>query len=169
MNCCNCDNKAIHMHHVVPRHLGGSDRSSNLVPICADCHSLVHDVKLTSNREAIKRAFKKRKEAGLPVGQSRSFDPEDLFLALTFMKIGSGLYAASKESGIPKTTLHRYAKRLGYTRATKRAHEDAIASAKADVLAGMTCYAAGKKWGVSESCLRRFIKKRAPLGPRMIN
>ena len=75
MQCCNCDNEAVHMHHVVPRHRGGSDRPSNLVPMCAACHSLVHDVKLTSNKEAISRTMQERIRKGLPVGQPPKYSP----------------------------------------------------------------------------------------------
>ena len=42
MECCNCGSPADHLHHIVPRALGGSDRQSNLAPLCESCHGLVH-------------------------------------------------------------------------------------------------------------------------------
>lgn len=47
--CCNCQSEGgpygdteLHAHHIVPKSEGGSDRFTNLVTLCADCHSRVH-------------------------------------------------------------------------------------------------------------------------------
>lgn len=48
--CGNCRSKGgpygdveLHAHHIVPKSQGGSDRFSNLITLCADCHARVHD------------------------------------------------------------------------------------------------------------------------------
>lgn len=42
-NCCASVGQSGYMHHVVPRGKGGSDRLSNLVLLCRECHDAVHD------------------------------------------------------------------------------------------------------------------------------
>lgn len=32
----------IQLHHIVPRSQGGDDYADNLVPLCGDCHRLIH-------------------------------------------------------------------------------------------------------------------------------
>ena len=53
-SCSNCRSEGgpygdseLHAHHIVPKSEGGSDRFTNLVTLCADCHSRVH----TDNEE----------------------------------------------------------------------------------------------------------------------
>lgn len=43
-------------HHVVPRAYGGPDHESNIVWLCASCHTLLHQI-------AVKMVWKKRGEA----------------------------------------------------------------------------------------------------------
>lgn len=42
-NCCASVGQSGDVHHVVPRAKGGSDRLSNLVLLCRECHDAVHD------------------------------------------------------------------------------------------------------------------------------
>jgi hypothetical protein len=42
-NCCASVGQSGDVHHVVPRGKGGSDRLSNLVLLCRECHDAVHD------------------------------------------------------------------------------------------------------------------------------
>ncbi len=32
----------LHVHHIMPRHCGGSDHPVNLVTLCTPCHKMVH-------------------------------------------------------------------------------------------------------------------------------
>lgn len=36
--CGNYSKGNLHLHHLVPIGLGGSNSSSNLIPLCSDCH-----------------------------------------------------------------------------------------------------------------------------------
>ncbi len=38
---CNCRH-GVQVHHIVPRHLGGTDDPSNAIPLCPNCHDEVH-------------------------------------------------------------------------------------------------------------------------------
>lgn len=44
MTCYECGNPADHLHHVVPRSLGGN----KTLPLCSKCHSMVHGRRLNS-------------------------------------------------------------------------------------------------------------------------
>ena len=42
--CVKCEeSRSLHVHHVIPRKLGGSDELSNLITLCAACHKLHGD------------------------------------------------------------------------------------------------------------------------------
>lgn len=47
-NCCASVGQSGDVHHVVPRGKGGSDRLSNLVLLCRECHDAVHDDDVTA-------------------------------------------------------------------------------------------------------------------------
>jgi hypothetical protein len=40
--CGFSDLKVIHLHHMHPRAMGGSNHPSNLCSVCPTCHSLIH-------------------------------------------------------------------------------------------------------------------------------
>src|SRR6266487_841502 len=41
--CAVCNRRhGVQVHHIVPRHLGGSDDASNAIPLCPNCHDEVH-------------------------------------------------------------------------------------------------------------------------------
>lgn len=40
--CRACGGAGQHLHHVVPRSVGGDDRSENLIPLCHICHETYH-------------------------------------------------------------------------------------------------------------------------------
>ena len=47
--CCNCGRlEEIQYHHIVPLINGGTNKLTNIVPICQECHSKAHDKKYTS-------------------------------------------------------------------------------------------------------------------------
>ena len=56
--CFECGKKADIEHHVIPRSLGGK----KTVPLCNQCHSLVHDAKLISLGSLIKEGRAKLQE-----------------------------------------------------------------------------------------------------------
>jgi hypothetical protein len=63
--CFECGEKASHNHHVVPRSLGGT----KTIPLCHNCHGLAHGKKgLQDTAELTRLAMKKKKEAGLRIG-----------------------------------------------------------------------------------------------------
>jgi len=159
MQCCNCDNEAVHMHHVVPRAKGGSDRPSNLVPLCANCHALVHGVRATCNPDLIKAGLARRKAKGLPTGQPPKWSKEQLEKGVSLYRSGKTLYEAASESGVPKSTLYRYIQGNG---THKGAHhlEQRLKAAYAAYANGATIKEACRLHNVAA---RTFRKYREPL------
>lgn len=68
--CANCDKKATHIHHIIPISVGGSNRLTNLVALCDDCHAKVHNLNFTDfhylQRIGIAEAQAKGKHLGRP-------------------------------------------------------------------------------------------------------
>lgn len=54
--CIICGHPIEHFHHVVPRHMGGSDLPENIVGLCKTCHEGIHTDKIQT---ALKGKFKK--------------------------------------------------------------------------------------------------------------
>lgn len=71
MKCINCGKEATHWHHVVPKSLGGRD-GTNKVPLCDECHGLIHNVSYSngviSHSALVKESLKKAKAEGKQIG-----------------------------------------------------------------------------------------------------
>lgn len=71
--CINCGKPATCRHHVVPKSLGGND-TTNVVPLCDICHSLIHKVSFEkgqlSHSELTKIGLQKAKKNGKQIGRS---------------------------------------------------------------------------------------------------
>ncbi|WP_195945884.1 HNH endonuclease signature motif containing protein [Paraclostridium bifermentans] len=49
--CVNCDSEEnIEYHHIVPLKNGGTNRLSNIVPLCENCHYKAHDISTFKNK-----------------------------------------------------------------------------------------------------------------------
>jgi hypothetical protein len=49
--CAVCNLRhGVQVHHIVPRHEGGSDDASNAIPLCPNCHSEVHEDRELADR-----------------------------------------------------------------------------------------------------------------------
>lgn len=66
MNCFECEAGGdIHMHHVVPKSLGGT----KMVPLCERCHGLVHDVGMVGHTRLIRQGIEKTRSKGTRLGR----------------------------------------------------------------------------------------------------
>jgi len=55
--CCNysCANKAqIAIHHIIPKSLGGSNKKTNLLEVCPNCHSRIFVSGMKSGTHSVK-------------------------------------------------------------------------------------------------------------------
>ena len=41
--CQYCGKPTAQIHHLIPIVVGGDNRESNLIPLCAECHGLIHN------------------------------------------------------------------------------------------------------------------------------
>ena len=77
--CFECDAPADHMHHVVPRVLGGT----RTIPLCEGCHGKVHSRDMTGHRRLTKVALAVKKAKGertgtIPYGYQLAADGKTL-------------------------------------------------------------------------------------------
>ena len=44
-SCQSCEyiGNQTHLHHIIPKSLGGRDKKSNLIELCIPCHNIIHD------------------------------------------------------------------------------------------------------------------------------
>ena len=66
--CINCGNEGQHLHHVVPKSLGGNE-GSNLVSLCLTCHGLVHNKNFLKSKELQRKGIERAKKEGKYTGR----------------------------------------------------------------------------------------------------
>lgn len=93
VNCGSTDN--LYLHHIVPLSLGGTNKLSNIVPLCGNCHSKIHGTKAINIRELAKKgkekAKKKAKEEGGVFKEGRPrVDPARIEEALRMLTVNGG-------------------------------------------------------------------------------
>jgi len=112
--CINCGQPAEHWHHVVPKVLGGND-TTNCVPLCHNCHGLVHDKKMASKalqRAGIERAKVEGKYKGkspIPVDKQAFYNEYMLVLTKKQTNI-----QAMAHLGLKPNTYYRRKKEFGF-------------------------------------------------------
>lgn len=81
--CFECGaNDEIHYHHIVPHSKGGRQT----IPLCLNCHSKVHDRKITS-KELLREGREKAKERGVRFGRKEGFkETNEVFLSKPIVK-----------------------------------------------------------------------------------
>lgn len=63
--CQYCGKPTIHIHHLIPIVQGGDNRESNLIPLCAECHGLIHNQHFSNDwKEAQRIGIEKAKAEG---------------------------------------------------------------------------------------------------------
>ena len=72
MVCFECESKAHHAHHVVPRVLGGT----KTISLCSVCHAKIHGDHLLRTSELTKAGMKKARDAGFYVSGRAPFGSE---------------------------------------------------------------------------------------------
>jgi transposase len=96
-----------HLHHIVPRSVGGLDEISNIIKICEECHSKVHMRKSTSLSTLIKAGIAKAKEEGRIGAPPNKIEQRIVDQAAEMRATGMSLRAISKELGISTTSVQR--------------------------------------------------------------
>lgn len=118
--CCNChtDQKdTIQFHHIVPLSIGGNDCSSNIVPLCDNCHNLIHH-NITKNgsynhSSLIKKGIQKAKEQGKIVGRRKTTieNIPEKFKNFYYPQIKNksmSIMEASHQTKMSRTTIYKY-------------------------------------------------------------
>lgn len=95
--CFECGKPADVNHHVVPKSRGGTQT----VPLCWQCHSLVHDTKLTANAELIKEGKERSQREGL----------SDKIIQLT--KEGKGVSDIAKQVNLSRKSVYYHLEKAG--------------------------------------------------------
>ena len=72
MVCFECESKAHHAHHVVPKVLGGT----KTILLCSICHAKIHGDHLLRTSELTKAGLKKARDAGFYVSGRAPFGTE---------------------------------------------------------------------------------------------
>lgn len=67
--CVNCDaDDVVEYHHIVPLEVGGTNKFSNIVPLCLTCHMAVHMGNLKKAQRAAKRRMLSGRKRICPEG-----------------------------------------------------------------------------------------------------
>lgn len=105
--CVNCgSDEYIHYHHIVPLGNGGSNNITNIVPLCENCHGMVH---MGKSYECLRNGTKTAKEKnGYKDGRPDKYTKEEKDYAMKLKEDGYSYSQIVKMTGISKSTLIRY-------------------------------------------------------------
>lgn len=118
--CANCgETNDLDIHHIVPLAKGGTNRISNLVMLCLECHGKIHGVNRVKHKELQRLGIEKAKERGVYKGKSKKYTEtnESMKQALELFKDrknnGYTVKKICNETGVSRTVLYEIAKEKG--------------------------------------------------------
>lgn len=109
--CIYCGAKMKEFHHIVPVHMGGDNRESNIVPLCQECHDKAH-----SRRTGERRADWGRKRKERP----ENFDE----VVNMYLDCKISMKKALELTGLSRGTFYRMLGDWADERGDKRKHRD---------------------------------------------
>lgn len=75
--CVNCGGlEYIQYHHIVPLVLGGTNNIKNIVPLCGNCHALIHDLNNLRHKELQRQGIDVALAKGVKFGRPSIEFPE---------------------------------------------------------------------------------------------
>ena len=105
--CQYCGKEAKHIHHLIPISKGGDNRESNLIPLCFECHGLIHGKTFNDNWKELQRIGIEKAKA------------EGKFRGGQIKKISKEKYLDLKQKWqIKEITKSKFAELLGVSRPT---------------------------------------------------
>lgn len=115
LRCFECNAPADHMHHVVPKSLGGT----RTLPLCTGCHGKVHDKDLTTMNRLRAEGMRRAKSKGVQIGRKfvEQTAPETVARVLELRKSGMGMCRIADEVGLSSRTVWRLLQRAALGRA----------------------------------------------------
>lgn len=116
--CINCHKYCgvdIIFHHVVPLVSGGTNNLTNIVPVCQDCDSLIHNINRTNWKELQRAGIEKAKAAGKYTGRKpMDLDKEQFVIMVQDYRNGKRTATSIfTELKISKNTFYRRIKEWG--------------------------------------------------------
>ena len=109
--CCNCDQPAVVVHHIVPRSLGGRDHIRNLISLCDECHGLIHGADFTKQRRMLKASIEHRRATGGKLGgRQRSYGEDQAELVRELAAAGRSRRKIQSATGLSQGTIDRILK-----------------------------------------------------------
>ncbi|MGG3443836.1 HNH endonuclease [Bacillus nitratireducens] len=118
--CANCgETNDLDIHHIVPLAKGGTNRVSNLVMLCLECHGKIHGVNRVKHKKLQRIGIEKAKERGVYKGKPKKYTEtnESMKQALElFKERKNNRYTVKKictETGVSRTVLYEIAKEKG--------------------------------------------------------
>lgn len=109
--CFECNRKANHAHHIIPKSLGGE----RTIPLCEKCHGKIHSLDFKNHGTLTKIGIERARENGVICGRpAQQLDVESI---LFLFKEGVPISAISKSFNTSSRTIGR---RINATKKNKR-------------------------------------------------
>lgn len=104
---CNQNNSLVH-HHLMPRSIGGTDDETNLITLCRDCHSRIHNRKQdwADSTTLIKKGIESRRLAGFKIGRPAKLNEIDIDKMKSMLNNGESKTSIAKFLKVSRTTIH---------------------------------------------------------------
>lgn len=111
--CVYCGSiEGLEYHHILPRSMGGTDESFNLVRVCNNHHAILHGLTSRGNISTlIKAGLEKTKLTGTVLGPPLKIFPHVLKLLCERKSEGATYDQLAEEFAIPRSLIARNVKR----------------------------------------------------------
>lgn len=122
--CINCDKTDnLQLHHIVPLSIGGTNKLSNVVVLCGECHGKLHGVNWSKHSELTRKGMETARLNGKQIGQvtgvklttKKSIEAKEVILKHSKDFKGTlGDADVMKLCGISRNSYYKYKKELRY-------------------------------------------------------
>lgn len=122
--CINCDKTDnLQLHHIVPLSIGGTNKLSNVVVLCGECHGKLHGVNWSKHSELTRKGMETARLNGKQIGlkegtkltTKKSIEAKEII-----MKHSKDFNGTLKDPdvmklcGISRNSYYKYKKELSY-------------------------------------------------------
>ncbi len=107
---CGANDREIQTHHIVPRSRGGTEHPGNVINVCLDCHTLIHDKRITGS-QLIKDGLAAARQRGVTLGRVRVLTDEAFCQVIAMHRDGATCRDIAKVIGVSASTVSRVLRR----------------------------------------------------------
>lgn len=105
---CGCEDDRVHIHHIVPLSVGGSNRVTNLAVLCEKCHGCIHEIDYANHKRLQRIGIERARQKGVYMGRKPILTDEQAKELRTRASNGEKKQHLAREYNISRTSVYAY-------------------------------------------------------------